>query len=179
MDEQNTAEQESRETIARLASEVLPRLIERLTRSELGELEVRESGWRIRLRRPVAAPAVDAAPRATAESRRQPVGPGAAPGAPGHGGQAGRPTPAHRSDGGRGTVASPGVGYFVGRDSVKPGADVRRGDLVGYVDVLGVRQEVVAPIDGVVSSFQVEPGQAVEFGQPLAQVDAKVESGVQ
>ena len=51
---------------------------------------------------------------------------------------------------------------------------MRRGDLVGYVDVLGVRQEVVAPIDGVVSEFQVESGQAVEYGQPLAKVEASV-----
>src|SRR5213596_2632993 len=39
-------------TIARLAQEVLPTLIERLAKSQLGELEVRGSGWRIRLRRP-------------------------------------------------------------------------------------------------------------------------------
>jgi len=45
---------EDRATIARLADEVVPQLIERLTKSSLGELEVRENGWRIRLRRPVA-----------------------------------------------------------------------------------------------------------------------------
>jgi hypothetical protein len=44
---------ENRALIARLSEEVVPSLIERLTNSELGELEVRESGWRIRLRRPL------------------------------------------------------------------------------------------------------------------------------
>jgi hypothetical protein len=38
--------------IARLADELLPVLIARLEASGLGELEVREDGWRVRLRRP-------------------------------------------------------------------------------------------------------------------------------
>ena len=53
-DEQQQMDGEARRTIARLAADTLPRLIERLTNSDLGELEVREDGWRIRLRRPMA-----------------------------------------------------------------------------------------------------------------------------
>ena len=55
------------------------------------------------------------------------------------------------------------------------GSEVRRGDLVGHVDVLGVKHEIVAPVDGVLREIDVEPGQAIEYGQPLARVEASVE----
>ena len=42
---------DERTTIARLTDEVVPTLIERLARSHLGEIEVRQDGWRVRLRR--------------------------------------------------------------------------------------------------------------------------------
>jgi acetyl-CoA carboxylase biotin carboxyl carrier protein len=150
---------EDRATISRLAQEVVPALIERLAASELGELEVREGGWRIRLRRPIAG----------AAAQLRPVGPGtahsAAPGgqAPVH---APRETP-------RGLVTSPAVGYFAPRSGVEPGARLRSGDLLGHVDVLGVRHEVVSVMDGALKGFEVESGQAVEFGQPIARVEAE------
>ena len=78
---------------------------------------------------------------------------------------------APRSDTARGTVTSPAVGYFLARDGVAAGAAVRRGDVLGYVDVLGVRHEVVAPVDGVVREMEVEPGQAIEYGQRLGRVE--------
>jgi biotin carboxyl carrier protein len=37
--------------------------------------------------------------------------------------------------------------------------------------MLGVPQEVVAPIDGVVGASLVEPGDAVEFGQELILIE--------
>jgi biotin carboxyl carrier protein len=85
------------------------------------------------------------------------------------------PRAAHptRADTNKGAVASPAVGYFVGRDNVKVGATLGRGDVLGYVDVLGVRQEVVAPVDGTLRAIDVEPGQAVEYGQHLAKVEAE------
>ena len=38
--------------IDRLASELLPALIAKLGATGIGELEVRQDGWRVRLRRP-------------------------------------------------------------------------------------------------------------------------------
>jgi biotin carboxyl carrier protein len=73
----------------------------------------------------------------------------------------------------RGVVASPAVGYFAPRSGVEVGSKLRSGDLLGYVDVLGVRQDVVSPMDGALRSFEVESGQAVEFGQALARVEAE------
>ncbi len=166
---------DARRTIARLAADTLPRLIERMTRSQLGELEVREDGWRIRLRRPVAMAEADTSPgRATTDRPRAP-GAGSATGAhaerisSARSGQSTRPEPT------RGTVTSPAVGYFIARDGVSNGLKVASGDVLGHVDVLGVRQEVVAPMDGVVGGLEVESGQAIEYGQRIARVEANVQ----
>jgi biotin carboxyl carrier protein len=50
---------------------------------------------------------------------------------------------------------------------------VRAGDLLGHVDVLGVRQDVVTPEDGLIAALDAEPGEAVEFGQPLARLERR------
>lgn len=166
---------DARSKIALLAANTVPRLIERMTMSQLGELEVREDGWRIRLRRPAAAALDDA----RAQSR-------SAMGRP-HAGSTGSVTGAHtervsstarhgpptRPDTTRGRVTSPAVGYFVARDGVSSGTTVASGDVLGHVDVLGVRQEVVAPIDGVLGGLEVETGQAIEYGQRIARIEAE------
>jgi acetyl-CoA carboxylase biotin carboxyl carrier protein len=165
-----TVDTDARRTIARLAGDTLPRLIDRLMRSELGELEVRENGWRIRLRRANATNgASDSQASGSRErSRRSPASTSA-----GHqdrsGGQ-GR-SPGRRSESVKGLVTSPAVGYFVARDGVSVGTRVRQGDVIGQVDVLGVSQEVVASLEGTIGAFEVEAGQAIEFGQPVARVE--------
>lgn len=173
MDEERTETTENgdaRRTIARLAVDTLPRLIERLTRSELGELEVRDDGWRIRLRR---ANGVNDPARSTATDTRDRGRHSGGPSSAGHHDRAGshRSTLARRPEQDRGLVSSPAVGYFIARDGVSVGTRVRQGDVIGQVDVLGVSQEVVAPVDGSIGSFEVEPGEAIEFGQPVARLE--------
>jgi acetyl-CoA carboxylase biotin carboxyl carrier protein len=155
---------EARRTIARLAGETLPRLIERLARSELGELEVRDDGWRIRLRR--ASGVEDEAQAASSRAGA------AAAGDKGERAHTVRhPATARRAEPPRGLIASPAVGYYIPREGVTVGTSLRSGDVIGHVDVLGVRHEVVAPVDGVVATLEVESGQAIEYGQPIARVD--------
>src|SRR4029450_7881121 len=48
-------------------------------------------------------------------------------------------------------ATSPGVGYYATRDGIATGSQVRSGDVLAHVDVLGVRQGVVAPGDGIVA----------------------------
>ena len=48
---------------------------------------------------------------------------------------------------------------------------VRAGDRLGAVDMLGVAQEVVAPMDGIVGTSLVEAGEAVEYGQDLVTIE--------
>ena len=152
---------ESRALMVRLADEVVPALIERLAKSELGELEVREAGWRIRLRRPMSNGHAlqPVGPRATAGHQ-----PTSAPGGPGHGSP---------RDTDRGIVTSPAVGYFTPLRGLDGGASVRSGDAIGHVDVLGVRHEVVSGVSGALKAYEVQSGEAVEYGQPIARVEAE------
>ena len=60
--------------------------------------------------------------------------------------------------------------------SVRPagswsGMSVTAGDTLGSVDVLGIAQEVTAPVGGIVSAVLAEAGQAVEYGQVLVEID--------
>lgn len=152
---------EERATIARLATDVVPALIDRLSNSALGELEVRQDGWRIRLRR-----------AGVGAAQQSPAGQIVAPHKPAAVAHSGEQ--AQRRDTPRGQVKSVAVGYFTTRDGVAVGSKVRSGDILGTVDVLGVRQEVVSPVDGVLKVLEVESGQAVEFGQPIGRVEANV-----
>ena len=156
-------EQDGRSAIARLADEIVPTLIERLTNSELGELEVRENGWRIRLRRPLAG---DDNGATSGDGRSAPLT--VTTGTSRHHEASERHS---RPDPPRGAVTSPAVGYFAPRDGVAVGSRLRNGDTIGHVDVLGVRREIVSPIDGTLRGLEVEPGQAVEYGQPIGRVE--------
>jgi len=179
--------------IERLTDELLPALIAKLGTTHLGELEVREGDWHVRLRRPYGT--------APGEGRRATDKPARAqPGHEGH--QHGRATPeGHRAQRGGGgasgvtagtgaasassngsgaeerpersrTVAtSPAVGIFTPGTRAVSGTRVRAGDSLGTVNVLGVPQDVLAPVDGIVGSTLVEGGTAVEYGQELIRIE--------
>jgi acetyl-CoA carboxylase biotin carboxyl carrier protein len=144
----SSSEDASDAGIAGLTEEILPALIARLRASRLGELEVRTAGWRVRLRRDARPPRRAAA---TAE---------------------GDVTEADDVDDGGLAARSPAVGYFLPIDDLAAGRLVQAGDPLGSVDVLGIAQDVLAPGGGIVRAVLVEPGQAVEYGQPLVEIDA-------
>jgi acetyl-CoA carboxylase biotin carboxyl carrier protein len=176
-------------TIERMTDDLLPALVAKLGASGLAEIEVREGPWRVRLRRPAGGPNLGR--RATdGPSRQQPghAGHGHAPAAleghrsvgarDGYGPLAavgpGLPSgtdaerSAHRH---RAIATSPAVGIFQPRPEMRPGTRIRAGDRLGFVDVLGVRQEVVSPVDGIVGATLVESGDAVEYGQELIRLE--------
>jgi biotin carboxyl carrier protein len=198
--------------IDRLADELLPALVAKLSATGLGEIEVREGPWHVRIRRPGGFDDGGGYDRRSADrpSRAQPghAGHGHAPGAfEGHrssresrDARDARPTGAHSTNGasapltavGPGTEAavsgdgasrpterrpnrsvatSPAVGVYQPRADAKPGTRVRAGDRLGAVDMLGVAQEVVAPVDGLVGASLAEAGQAVEYGQELVVIE--------
>jgi acetyl-CoA carboxylase biotin carboxyl carrier protein len=170
--------------IDRLADELLPDLLGRLTASGLGEIEVREDDWRIRLRRPanVSVPAAKGAQRGSAAGRAD--GSAGAEGSPraGMGGGAGAPAgaasvpsmPASVRRDGRVPATSPAVGVFQARPEATLGVRVRAGDRLAVVDLLGVPQDVVAPDDGVVVDVLVDSGEGVEYGQELILIEPAV-----
>ena len=169
-------------SIARLSDTLVPALVQKLNASGLGELEVREENWRIRLRRPAAgAPAVMAA-SATRRAERPRLGPAHAPDRP-HGHERAHPpereararagTPGVSADGPderRAVATSPAVGVF--RAGATPGSRVRAGDRIGTVDLLGIPQDVVSPVDGTLVEILATSGEAVEYGEPIAAVEA-------
>ena len=143
--------------LARLSETLVPALVQKLNGSGLGELEVREGDWRVRLRRPAGAagPARRERPRAAAH----------APAA--H--AATRPAaPETPRDPDRVAATSPAVGVF--RATAATGTRVRQGDRVAVVDLLGIPQDVVAPIDGIVVELLVETGNAVEYGEEVVMI---------
>lgn len=150
------------EQLSRVADDVLPRVISRFSASNLGELEISHNGWRVRLRRDVQTVGTSVPERAT--DGRRAVGPGGTT-------AAAPPPPAHESDPKRVVVTSPAVGYFQPAENRDVGRSVRSGDTLGHVDVLGVRNDVVASADGLIGRVLIEPGQAVEYGQPLVRID--------
>jgi biotin carboxyl carrier protein len=158
--------------IDRLTGELLPALIAKLGATGLGELEVREGAWRVRLRRPAGPSASGRERRATdrggadRSTERLPERPPRAQ----HPHPHPEPPVTARSDS-RSVATSPAVGIYQPRKDLTIGSRVRAGDRLGAVDMLGVAQEVVAPIDGVVGTSLVEPGQAVEYGQELIVVE--------
>jgi acetyl-CoA carboxylase biotin carboxyl carrier protein len=173
--------------IDRLTDELLPALIAKLGASGLGELEVREGDWRVRLRMPADGP--DRAPSRRAGAPVRAGGPGtssAAPAAP-HGAAATPREAEATASGPRGSDAvrsadahpprpravavSPAVGVYRPRPGLAVGSRVRTGDRLGVVDVLGVPHDVLAPSDGVVGGSYVEPGDGVEYGQELIRIE--------
>jgi biotin carboxyl carrier protein len=156
--------------ISRLTDDLLPALIAKLASSGLGEIEVREGGLRARLRKPVGS---DISRRAAARSIADGhAGPSHTAGRPGAAGR-----PAHAGD-----VAveeevvpisatSPAVGIYHPRRDLSEGMRVRTGEKIGTVDVLGVNQDVLVPVDGVVGTSLAEAGEAVEYGQELVRID--------
>src|SRR5271157_2210680 len=166
------------DAIARLADDLLPALVAKLAASGLGEIEVRQAGWKARLRMPAAS----------AEGHRS-----AARAVDGHGGHghvshtAGRATSTHirpedldlaieleedaAEEPDRVVATSSAVGIYHPRRDLTVGMRVRAGDRIGSVDVLGVKQDVVSPVDGVIGSSLAEAGEAVEYGQELVRIE--------
>jgi biotin carboxyl carrier protein len=181
--------------IGRLAETLLPALIAKLGSTRLGELEVREGEWRVRLRRPASADGGNYGRRVTDRpSRSQPgheghahprgapeslprtrltgVGPGDPGGSTnGSGSAPGGRTGSRPPDRDRQVAYSPAVGVFHPGPKAASGTRVRDGESLGSVDVLGVPQDVTAPGDGIVATTLVEGGTAVEYGQELVQLE--------
>jgi biotin carboxyl carrier protein len=150
-------DQDSAQAIARAAAELVPALTERLNRLGLGEIEIRRGDLRVRV---AAADPSPSGAGVDISVARPAVGV-----TPSSGGAAVR-----RLE----PVTSPAVGHFVYADGLGPGLAVSAGAEIGFVEMLGVRHEVLAPSDGVVRHLVAESGEPVEYGQLLVEVDRAV-----
>jgi biotin carboxyl carrier protein len=186
--------QADHESIDRLTDQLLPALIAKLGTTHLGELEVREGDWHVRLRRPYGTGPGEGRrasdrpsrgqpghethghARATAEGQRSRGTTGGASGT-----TAGTGAASASSNGvngvderlarSRAIATSPAVGIFQPGSRAASGTRVRAGDSLGAVNVLGVPQDVLAPVDGIVGATLIEGGTAVEYGQDLIRIE--------
>jgi acetyl-CoA carboxylase biotin carboxyl carrier protein len=141
------------EAISVAAERLVPELTERLRRHGLGEIEVAHGDLRLRV---AATPGtVVSTPAGAAADAEAPAVPPAA-------------IEASASMVG---VASPAVGFFVYADGLGPGLEVRKGDELGHVEMLGVRHDVRAPRGGTVGHLVAESGEAVEYGQVVLELE--------
>ena len=141
------------ETISLAAERLVPELTERLRRHGLGEIEVAHGDLRLRV---AATPEMTTAQPVTAS-------------APDHAAPAQQTTATGAAAAIVG-VASPAVGFFVYADGLGPGLEVRKGDELGHVEMLGVRHDVRAPRGGTVGHLVAESGEAVEYGQVVIEL---------
>ncbi len=153
------------QAISDLAGDLLPALIAKLSASNLGEIEVREGPWKARLRKPAGGRGVPphshesvaahshGSARTAAEERSRP--------------KVAEPEVEEPPI----MALSPAVGVYYPRKDLAVGTQLRAGERVGTVDVLGVREDVVAPVDGTVASHLAESGEAVEYGQGLIRIE--------
>lgn len=146
------SDETEREAAMERAERLIPELAARLALHGLGEIEVRDDGLRLRVTAgPSDAPSIE--PRRVADPlERSAEAPSAAAGTE--------------------PIASPGVGYFLYAEGLGPGLVVQDGDVIGHVEVLGVRHDVRAPRDGTIRNLVAETGEAVEFGQTLVELEA-------
>ncbi len=160
------------EAINRLADDLLPALIAKLTASNLGEIEVRQGGWKARLRK---SPGTDAARRAaraadgTGQGRISSVAIGGRSADEAR--RARVEAAGAHEESGHASALSAAVGIFQPMKGLAVGMRVRSGDRIGTVNVLGVKEDVTAPVDGIIGSSLVEAGEAVEYGQELVRIE--------
>jgi acetyl-CoA carboxylase biotin carboxyl carrier protein len=152
---------------------LLQRLIRIMKRGELTELEVeeKESGLRLRLRRGGEAPATQV------HLVQSGAGGAALPLASPAGGAAAAPGAPERPAGH--TIASPMVGTFYRSSSpdaepfVQIGARIQAETPLCIIEAMKVMNEIKSEVSGEILEILVENGEPVEFGQPLflVQVD--------
>jgi biotin carboxyl carrier protein len=188
-----TAERDAEHAaIAGSIDDLLPTLIAKLGATGLAELEVRQNGLRVRLRRPadgIVAHDRRVTDRGGRVDRTRAATPAPAPAStaysvgltavgPGRETREGREVPVGGAlrdrpavEEPRSVATSPAVGIYHPRSEARAGTKVRAGDRLGTVDMLGVPQEVVAPTDGLVGASLVDSGEAVEYGQELVVIE--------
>jgi acetyl-CoA carboxylase biotin carboxyl carrier protein len=134
-------------------------------RHKLHELEIEDSGFRLRIRggaaavEPAPAPAAPASPAAAPAAEARPAAAGAAAAAP------------HHDD--LHVVSSPIVGTFYASPSpdsppfVRIGDRVRKGQVLCIVEAMKLMNEIESDADGVVAMIHPKNAQPVEYGEPL------------
>jgi acetyl-CoA carboxylase biotin carboxyl carrier protein len=141
-----------------------------LDATQLTEIEVEDSGRRIRVAR-------KAAPAAPVHYQSAPVAPTAAPAPLAAAAPAPAEVGASAPSASAAAVRSPMVGtaYLSAEPGAKPfaavGQEVAAGDTLLIVEAMKVMNPITAPAAGTVTAVLIDNGQPVEFDQPLIVVE--------
>ena len=157
-------------------------LMDKMQQTGLGELEVEDEGYTLKLsakkaKKTVenvmmapAAPVVSAAPIAAAPVAAAPAAPAAA--SSGDDSEEAKKEESSKEEEGT-VVTAPTVGTYyaaAGPDKppfVKPGQDVSKGDVLYIIEAMKVMNEIKSEMDGTIGKIFVKNGDPVEFGQPI------------
>ena len=151
--------------IARLTEDLLPALVAKLGSTNLGELEVREGDWQVRLRRPFGVGPGEGRRASDKASRSQ-------PGHEGHG--HGRAAPEHRGTRGAGASTGSPTGTTAGTGAASA-SSTGTGRAPGASTVDGTDKSRSVATSPAVGFFQPGPraasGTKVRAGDPLGTVN--------
>lgn len=64
-------------------------------------------------------------------------------------------------------IEAPAVGFYRPKRALEPGDRVSAGEVVGAVVALGIANDVVSPLDGMVESVAVNAEEPVMYGQTI------------
>ncbi len=72
-------------------------------------------------------------------------------------------------------VKSNGVGRIrlvdkEGKEIVSKGAEVKKGQLLGYLIILGIEHEITSPENGIIDSIEIQNDQVVDYGKVLMKI---------
>lgn len=148
----------------------LKTLIDLVSDSNVSELEITEAEGKVRIVKggqpmvqAYAAPQMVAMPAAAAVSTLAPALAEVAPAAP--------PAPAAHA------VKSPMVGTFYrgaspgAKSFVELGSVVKEGDTICIIEAMKILNEIEADKSGTISKILCENGEAVEYGQPMLEIE--------
>ena len=148
----------------------LKTLIDLVSESNISELEITEAEGKVRIVKAGAAAVMVAAPPPVVAAAPAPAAlpPQAAPA------QAAAPEPAAPA---ARVVKSPMVGTFYRAASpgakpfVEVGSAVKEGDPVCIIEAMKIMNEIESDLGGTIRRILCDNGQAVEFGQPLFELE--------
>ena len=144
--------------------ELIRELARLLDETGLGEIEIQQENFRVRVARPVT----QAMPLPAPASAPAPAG------APAQGAASG-PEPRRPADFAShpGVVKSPMVGTAYCAPApgaapfVEPGGEVKEGQIILIIEAMKTMNQIPSPRDGRVVDILVTDGQPVEYGEPL------------
>ena len=166
-------------SIASIDSEVLRELAAILNETGLTEIEIEQTGLRLRVQRAVQT--VVAAPagfgHAPAVPHANPSGPSASVGHPMPVPHSVTPPEVRDLGAHPGAVKSPMVGtaYLAAapgaKNFVEPGGEVKEGQTIMIIEAMKTMNQIHAPRSGRVTHIFVDNGQPVEYGEPLVIIE--------